>query len=38
MRDHANKSHYRTHRDEWIVLAYCAGITLVIAAIEGLTH
>ena len=35
-RDHANKSQYRTHRDEWITLAYCAAFTLVIAAIEWL--
>jgi len=36
--DHADKSHYRTHRDEWIVLAYCAGLALVLAAIEWLLH
>jgi len=35
-RDHASKEWLATHRDEWIVLAWCAGITLVLAAIEWL--
>ena len=35
-RGHANKSQYRSHRDEWVTIAYCIGFTLVIAAIEWL--
>jgi len=37
-RDHADKSWLATHRDEWVTLAYCAGIVLVLAAIEWLAR
>ena len=36
--DWACKDWLASHRDEWIVLAYCAGLVLVIAAIEWLAR
>jgi hypothetical protein len=38
MRDWADKSWLRTHRDDWTVLAWCAVYVLVIAAIDWLTQ
>jgi len=37
-RDWACKDWLRPHRDEWVTLAYCAGIVLVLAAIEWLAR